>query len=351
MTNFSLNYILSIEQVLGDLAAGIPIVLDYANTKIALCSIGATSEKDLNILKQVMNLRKVIISKHRAKYLNISDNNIIIDAEDLTYDEIVDICGINNCLNKKIINFQDDDGYFDNIIMSACYVETIPAFFMFELKDFTAPFRDGDILLKGLETNDLINSYHELSRAQLKLRYTSLNVDLIAFKSNFAAKEHYAIIIGNISNNPLVRLHSSCYTGDLLGSITCDCQDQLHSAIIKMSENGGGIILYLMQEGRGIGLANKLRCYDLQNNGLDTVEANIALGFPDDARIMWPASQMLKLLDIENVKLLTNNPKKSNELEKYGIKVTTTVPHITDYNEASKFYMDTKANKMGHKLT
>lgn len=187
------------------------------------------------------------------------------------------------------------------------------------------------------------------AEAPLTLKYAK-NCRIIGFRSAFTAIEHYAIIIGNPKENPAVRIHSSCYTGDVLASLTCDCRDQLHDAISYMAENEGGIILYLMQEGRGIGLINKLRTYKLQYDGMDTVEANRHIGFDDDERRFLPAAIMLKLLGIEKVMVMTNNPIKANNLAECGIEVLGTISHIAEIHEHNARYMETKATKMGHIL-
>ncbi len=186
----------------------------------------------------------------------------------------------------------------------------------------------------------------QVTEAPLKL-HDAKKASIKAFRSGNGASEQYAIIIGTPAAEPLVRIHSSCYTGDLLGSLTCDCGDQLRGAIRLMDKAGGGIIIYLMQEGRGIGLINKLRAYKLQAGGMDTVEANEYLGFDDEERSFDAAASILKLLKIKKVKLVTNNPKKSAGLEKLGIKVTSRVPLVIKH-EHNQLYLATKSKKSGH---
>ena len=182
--------------------------------------------------------------------------------------------------------------------------------------------------------------------APLKLR-DAKKASIQAFRTGCGTAEHYAIIIGTPGDEPLVRIHSSCYTGDLLGSLTCDCGDQLRGAIKMMDKSGGGIIIYLMQEGRGIGLINKLRAYKLQAGGMDTVQANEFLGFNDEERSFDAAATILKQRGIKKVKLITNNPKKAKGLEKLGIKVTTRVPLVIVHDE-NRHYLTTKSKKSGH---
>lgn len=176
------------------------------------------------------------------------------------------------------------------------------------------------------------------------------NTKIIAFRPRDGGVEHLAIIIGelNIKEPVLTRLHSECFTGDLLGSLKCDCGDQLRGAITAIAEGGSGVLLYLAQEGRGIGLVNKLRAYELQEKGFDTVDANEQLGFDDDERIYLPAVQMLSSLGINQVRLLTNNPAKVGALARHGIAVTERVTHVFPSNQHNWSYLDTKAKRSGH---
>ena len=173
---------------------------------------------------------------------------------------------------------------------------------------------------------------------------------LIAFRPVDGGEEHVAIVIGDpdVTQGVLVRLHSQCLTGDLLGSLRCDCGDQLRGAIKAISEYGGGVVVYLAQEGRDIGLVNKLRAYNLQDLGSDTVEANHQIGFEVDERIYAPAAEILKQLGIKKVKLLTNNPNKIDQLASTGIEIVERVKHAFPPNPHNREYLKTKAAKTGH---
>jgi len=173
---------------------------------------------------------------------------------------------------------------------------------------------------------------------------------IIAFRPRDGGVEHLAIVIGkpDTTKPVLTRLHSECFTGDLLGSLKCDCGDQLRGAITAIADGGGGLLFYLAQEGRGIGLVNKLRAYELQEKGFDTVDANEQLGFDDDERIYLPAVQMLRRLGVDQVKLLTNNPAKVGALARHGVAVTARVPHVFPSNQHNWSYLDTKAKRSGH---
>jgi GTP cyclohydrolase II len=179
--------------------------------------------------------------------------------------------------------------------------------------------------------------------------------ELAAFRPANGGPEHYAVIIGAkgapalASPGPvLTRLHSECFTGDFLGSLKCDCGDQLRGAIQTIAKEGGGVLLYLAQEGRGIGLMNKLRAYRLQDEGFDTMEANQRLGFEADERLYDIAARMLHLLGYSKVRLLTNNPDKVRALQDAGIEVTMRVPHAFPENEHNRDYLRVKAEKGGH---
>ena len=178
------------------------------------------------------------------------------------------------------------------------------------------------------------------------------NTRVIAFRPPDGGREHIAIVVGSPkSDTPvLVRIHSECFTGDLLGSLRCDCGDQLRGAVAAIDEAGSGVLLYMAQEGRGIGLVNKLRAYELQDQGFDTLDANEQLGFDPDERIYQPAAEILKQLGIRRVRLLTNNPQKVSALADGGIEVVERVPHAFPSNRHSERYLATKQSRGGHLL-
>jgi GTP cyclohydrolase II len=177
--------------------------------------------------------------------------------------------------------------------------------------------------------------------------------EVLVFRPPSGGREHLALLIGRPSPErpPLVRVHSECLTGDLLGSLKCDCGDQLRGAIRRMSEDAaGGVLLYLAQEGRGIGLVNKLRAYNLQDQGFDTVDANLRLGFESDERQFSVASEILKRLGFTAIRLLTNNPEKVSGMEDGGLAVVERVPHTFPDNPHNADYLKVKARKSGHLL-
>lgn len=185
-----------------------------------------------------------------------------------------------------------------------------------------------------------------------KLPTDSGTFELVGFDNQLDGKEHIAIVKGEVAGkeNVLVRIHSECFTGDILGSYRCDCGSQLKKAMRTIEDKGEGIVLYLRQEGRGIGLINKIKAYKLQDSGLDTVDANLALGFGEDERDYAVAAQMLKALGVKSVVLMTNNPAKIEGLENYGMKVVKRAEIEIKPNEVNEKYLRTKFERMGHKL-
>ena len=194
---------------------------------------------------------------------------------------------------------------------------------------------------------------HRSAEAKLPTKYGDF--DIISYSVDFEDLEPVVFRMGDLSKAdqaPLVRMHSSCFTGDVLTSLRCDCGDQLHMALEMISQNGCGAVVYLPQEGRGIGLAEKIKAYSLQDHGLDTVEANHALGHKADMRDYGVGLQILKDLGLTRLRLLTNNPKKVEafNLRGYDVQVVDQVPIISDANEHNEKYLETKRDKMGHRL-
>jgi 3,4-dihydroxy 2-butanone 4-phosphate synthase/GTP cyclohydrolase II len=178
------------------------------------------------------------------------------------------------------------------------------------------------------------------------------NFDLIAFKQTNTGETHMAVVKGEWEKDEpvLVRVHSSCFTGDILHSLRCDCGEQLEAAMQMIETAGKGVVLYMNQEGRGIGLMNKLKAYKLQEEGKDTVEANLALGFKNDQRDYGVGAQILRHLGISKMKLISNNPRKRAGMLGYGLEIVENVPIEIVPNEFNEFYLQTKRDKLGHEI-
>jgi 3,4-dihydroxy 2-butanone 4-phosphate synthase/GTP cyclohydrolase II len=221
-----------------------------------------------------------------------------------------------------------------------------------ELKRFAAKHH-----LKMITIADLIEYRRRNERlvqrivsARLPSRYGKFALHL--YEDALNKEHHLAIVCGDVSEKKdiLVRVHSACFTGDTLGSMRCDCGDQLHKALERISHEGRGVVLYMHQEGRGIGLENKLKAYALQDQGMDTVEANAALGFKPDLRHYGIGAQILVDLGLSTIRLMTNNPRKIVGIEGYGLNVTRRVPLEIPANKTNKGYLKVKKEKLGHLL-
>jgi 3,4-dihydroxy 2-butanone 4-phosphate synthase/GTP cyclohydrolase II len=212
--------------------------------------------------------------------------------------------------------------------------------------------------LKMVTVADLVAYRHRreklverIASAQLPTRYG----DFVShgYRSMIDGQHHVALVMGDVhgASDVLVRVHSECVTGDVFHSLRCDCGDQLERALSQIADEGRGVLLYLAQEGRGIGLLNKLRAYELQEQGMDTVDANVALGLPVDSRDYGMGAQILADLGLSTIRVLTNNPKKIVGLEGYGLTVTAQLPIVAEPNRVNAEYLRTKVERMGHTIT
>ena len=369
---------ISVERAIGDLRRGALVILRDAPNQTATVVQAAemATSMGLKMIAQITGSQPTLaITRNRAaaiKILNqsfnvlslslpqsdrstfihrLSDPTFIKDPNDNDFKALE--------LERLTVIPESPGGIAEKAIQLVKYARLLPSIVFSRL-----PLAEVDQLYNFKRDNGLllvetasIDTFANI-RAQRLVKATSAkvpladakNANLIAFRPVDGGDEHLAITIGNIdiSKPVLVRLHSQCLTGDLLGSLRCDCGDQLRGAIQALEAFGGGLLIYLAQEGRDIGLINKLRAYNIQDLGADTVDANKHIGFEADERIYAPAAEILKQLGIKSVRLLTNNPDKLTQLASEGVKVVERVAHIFPSNPHNEEYLKTKANKTGH---
>ncbi len=354
-------------RLISDLRIGLPIILCDAGQSVLVVAIETLYSEQLVKINQITrNLKfEIAITNRRAKVLNARIYNesvtriSIKDPVDIHFlQAIADPSRDLDYPFKGPFN-SEREGNFEiaAVAISLCkkarllpasILIKIPKKIRHDLVSSQISQSDiGDLKFK----NDDANFLPTLSAAQLPIKGYQ-NIRLTVFREITDLTEHYAIVFGNPKKTQptLTRVHSACFTGDLLGSEKCDCGEQFSVSMEKMKNAGNGILLYLNQEGRGIGLANKMRAYHLQNIGFDTVDANHRLGFEDDERDLEIAAKIIKSLGVSKIKLMTNNPKKVQFLTNNGITVVERVSLIASINPNNENYLKTKAKKSGHIL-
>ncbi|NSM56224.1 GTP cyclohydrolase II [Wolbachia endosymbiont of Atemnus politus] len=347
-----------VERAISEIRRGLPIVI-YNESDYLLFAAAETLERGLfDQCKLISDNLYITLTSSKVQYTFQNEENGSKRLPVNNFDELLHLvnCSVENS-TEELQRSKAIDEYTTTLLK---FSELLPYALVVDMT-----FKDKGEMRDWCEKNDVIalgtsfvnhfqqnKGVYEVCKTSLFLKQTQ-EVNIISYRTYNGRKEHYAIIIGNPNEDgePLVRIHSSCYTGDLLDSLSCDCRSQLHQAIQIMADSGGGIILYLMQDGRGIGLTNKLRAYDMQRKyNLDTVDANRILGFEDDERSFAVAAEILKKLDIKKIQLLTNNGRKLSELKNNGIEVTKCLPLIMERNKYNDSYMETKFGKLGHGL-
>ena len=342
-----------------DLRMGLPVFIDAAGDRMVAAAAETLSDARLADMRRLSTVPVLAITARRAETLKArpydGDLARIEVPADAGMDWIMAMADPKDDLNAPMKGpFSAQRGGSSDVhrlaIALAKSARLLPAIVVVPVA--------GDVDLGGLTRLDLATAaphisqfspMHSVVNARLPLQVSEAG-RLHVFRPDDGGEEHYAVEIGrpDRSKPVLSRLHSACFTGDLLGSLKCDCGQQLRAALAQMGAEGNGILLYLNQEGRGIGLANKMRAYSLQDQGFDTVEANHRLGFEDDERDFRLGSSILKSLGFSSVRLLTNNPAKIAMMEKNGIAVSERVPLKVGETAHNRAYLATKAAKSGH---
>jgi len=348
-----------------DLRMGVPVVIGAANGPCAIIAAAETLTSarlaDMRQLgakpvlaitpRRAQTLKARAYSDHVARVIipDVVDNSWVHNIADPSDD-------LNMPMKGPLATRRDGDENLARIAVTFCKAaRLLPAAVVVDVDDgATLAAKNGLTYLDAAQAHDVMLSTSALSQvvsARLPLAVSEAG-RLHIFRPEDGGEEHYAVEIGRPDRAApvLARLHSACFTGDLLGSLKCDCGPQLRAALEKMGAEGAGILLYLNQEGRGIGLANKMRAYSLQDQGFDTVEANHRLGFEDDERDFQIGSDILKSLGFSSVRLMTNNPAKVAMMNATGVHVTERVPLKAGHGKHNAAYLKTKAQKSGHLL-
>jgi len=366
--------VLSVERAMGEMRRGRPVVVRGGGGRAMLAlAAEALNAETLQQIRDVSgSIPALAITARRAAVLGLADSAgkiaIVSGLGGLGADEISALAnplipaGVTPALREKLsVTVRENTGHdcAAAAVALSKIARLLPAAVTAELDDIddvVAWANRHDFLT--VDTGDIFQFENAAVRNLKRIAEARVPVSdahdtrIVAFRPDDGGREHLAIVVGRPDPETpiLVRLHSECFTGDLLGSLRCDCGDQLQGALAEIKNAGTGILLYLAQEGRGIGLINKLRAYELQDLGFDTMDANEQLGFDADERVYMPAARMLKLLGIQKVRLMTNNPDKLAALGRYGVDVVEHVPHAFPANQHNEFYLQTKATRSGHQF-
>lgn len=358
--------LLAVDRAVSEMRRGRTVVLQGANGTAALClSAEGVSAETLKALTTISgSVPHMAITGRRAHVLNVYETDAKVVHVEADFD-IPRITALADPLqpleDKQSMQYTSAGEYSCDAaaVGLAKIARLLPAVVVADLNesdvdDLAAWTLRHDLLM--VDAGDIFQYEHTSARTLTRVSEAAVpledaeNARVIAFRPQDGGLEHLAIVIGepDPTQPVLTRLHSECFTGDLLGSLRCDCGDQLRGAIQEIAKHGGGVLLYLAQEGRGIGLVNKLRAYELQDSGHDTVDANEQLGYDADERVYLPAARMLSLLGFNAIRLMTNNPAKVASLSRHGIDVSERVTHAFPANKHNERYLETKAQRSGH---
>ena len=361
---------LQFERILFELNRGYHIILSDNENKcnILFSATEAINEKTLNFHKKFSkSFPSILLSAERCKTLNIKTNyccSLSINLE-WTIKSIYDLAfGSRGDNDLKLNGVIEENSRLMNLSLQILKKGKLLPSGIFSIINNSQKVPIEKLALKNKifffnmsELEEILDvekhNIEIVTRAKLPIKKTR-DAEIIIFKFNNEPKEYFCILIGKINKknqpnfSPTVRIHSQCITGDIFHSLKCDCGEQLNKSLDIMVENKEGILIYLPQEGRDIGLTNKIRAYKLQENGLDTVDANLTLGFRDDERSYDVAVAILKKLNVKEINLITNNPNKVKKLNDEGLKVMKLIKLKIEPNEINKMYLNTKKNKSSH---
>lgn len=369
-----INLTIKIERAISELRRGGKIVITDVkhNFSVLLVSSELIKADTIDTLSKIALSRpNIILSSNRCKALGIISNNKPCSISISKKWSLLDIMSISFTLNNHNIPklegviSENNDGIVFASLLILRQARLLPSGLMSLISNVSMDqINEWSFKNNFININiDEIMSYEKVSsdnlvmevRANVPIAHTD-NCEIILFRPKDGGNEHFCLLFGKtryaspFTHAPLVRIHSQCITGDILDSLKCDCGEQLKKSVKLMADANEGVLIYLAQEGRDIGLLNKLRAYSLQEGGMDTVQANENLGFNDDERLYYPAREILSQLKINEIKLITNNPQKVKHLVDLGINVIQRIPIKIKPNKYNKKYLNTKSKKSGHLL-
>ena len=358
-----------IDRAINELRTGRPIVLEDKGKFWLFYNIEHAKKNILNQFKKIQQKENyLLITKQKAKQLisNKIKSNIFFEIDtNFNHSKLQDLfinpANSNDSFNLKKLSYKNAKNLQNYALELSKNAKLIPSLIFKKIDPKFYNDIDNLILKTGLlkfnyfdlanQNSHISDSIKLVSSAKVPLPYVE-DTSFKIFKSYIGSQQHMAIIINpkKIKKTTNIRIHSACFTGDIFHSLKCDCGEQLNQSITYMSKNNGGIILYLDQEGRGIGLANKMRAYSLQSRGLDTIDADHNIGFLDDERDFSVASKILSLLNVKLVNIITNNPLKISAIKKAGIKINNQVNTKPTINKYNKNYFKTRVKKTSYRL-
>jgi GTP cyclohydrolase II len=343
------------ERAASELRAGRPVILTHANTARAVLALDSSTEHSYQAFAQAAGQRHYLyLTPIRAGVLGLdAPQGARVALDDVSYDQLASLGYLRNAEVPQ--QWQPGDALDAGAVEAARLGLLLPAMLAVEIDANDGAFAG----CQQLSLADLgqgcakaaASEYELVVRTPVPLREVGMS-EFVVFRGGVAQRDQVAIVVGqpDLSQPVPVRVHSSCLTGDLFGSLKCDCGDQLRHGLAKLKELGGGVLLYLDQEGRGTGIASKMRAYGYQHAGLDTIDADAQLGFGPDERRYGSAVAMLRGLGIARVRLLTNNPAKVERLRAAGVEVIDRIPVTGEITQENEQYLRTKAARAGHLL-